>query len=506
MKILKLIAVFVAVLSMTLSIPAAVHAAPAEPSIIFPTDGELLADNPPLSAITFTWTATAPAGGYYDIEISTDATFTNAGAIVAGSTLGQTKSCQWNNTTFVGSYPYQPATTYWVRVQAYDTTCNVGTTDFTTGGSGWTLTSFYTSLAAPTLEKPLNGLSLVNNLNNNDTTHVPPELFQWDSVIGANGYVLEVDTSTAFTSLYINTTLPAGQTYYTPTSDLPVATTFYWRVEALGNSPYTPSAWGLCGSGNCWFKTALAASPAPAPIKIQPGPGPNAKVTNDFTPGLRWNEIALPGGTTFTQYEVEVGTDPTFLDPTALCFDVNSGQVSSLQYQTYPTGMGLTTVEFDTGVALANTPVAPGANCPATWGVGGKFAPATDFSWRVRAQDSGGYSDWSSVAYFRTSYSRPDSTTFSTTGDPIGHTITFSWATVPGAYAYSLLGCLDFSFIGNCPLNVTKIGPPYTWWMNERNKPFGSGVLIHWRVRAEGPFGPSLWSVPNPLHSDVITP
>jgi len=501
MKILKLIAVFVAVLSMTLSIPAAVHAAPDVPAITSPTDGQLLTVYTP--SIFFQWTATIPAGGSYDIEISTDATFLNSAAIVDSSDHSHNPlfSCTRVVPNLPGTYAYQPATTYYVRIQAYDSTCNG---DFTTGGSGWSDSVFYTSLATPTLLAPGNGSTLVNNMTNNDT-HVPPELFQWASVVGATGYILEVSTATDFTSLYIDTTIPAGQTYYTPTGDLPATTTFYWQVQAIGDSPYSPSGWGFCGTGNCSFTTANAASPAPAPIKIQPGPGPNAKVTNDFNPGLRWNEIALPGGTTFTTYEVEVGTDPTFLDSTALCFDVNSGQVSSLQYQTYPTGMGLTTVEFDTGVALANTPVAPGANCPATWGVGGKFAPATDFSWRVRAVDSGGYSDWSSVAYFRTSYSKPDSTTFSTTGDPIGHTITFSWATVPGAYAYSLLGCLDFSFIGNCPLNVTKIGPPYTWWMNERNKPFGSGVLIHWRVRAEGPFGPSLWSVPNPL-SDVITP
>ena len=42
MKILKLIAVFVAVLSMTFSIPAVVHAAPGAPGITNPTNGELV--------------------------------------------------------------------------------------------------------------------------------------------------------------------------------------------------------------------------------------------------------------------------------------------------------------------------------------------------------------------------------------------------------------------------------------------------------------------------------
>ena len=311
MKILKFIAVFVAVLSMTLSLPAAVHAAPPAPGITYPTNGELLTVYAP--PILFTWTATAPAGGYYDIEISTDATFLNSAAIVDGSTVGHTKSCQRNTATFVSTYAYQPTTTYYVRIQAYDTTCNIGTGDFTTGGSGWADYVFYTSLTAPTLLAPGNTSTLANNMTNNDT-HVPPELFQWASVAGATGYILEVSTATDFSSLYINTTLPAGQTYYTPTSDLPVDTTFYWQVEAIGNSPYSPSGWGFCGTGNCSFTTGLAPSPAPVPVQIQAGRTIGGKVTNDFTPGLLWNEIALPGGTTFTQYEVEVSTDQTFLD------------------------------------------------------------------------------------------------------------------------------------------------------------------------------------------------
>ncbi|MGA7604391.1 MAG: hypothetical protein WCA79_00585 [Anaerolineales bacterium] len=505
MKILKLIAVFIAVLSMTLSIPAVVHAAPASPGITYPANGELLTVYGP-GTFGIYWTATAPTGGYYDVEISTDATFLNTAAIVSSSDSAHAPGdgCSLTTNDFIPSYAFQPATSYYVRIQAYDTTCNH---DYVTGGSGWADYVFYTSLAAPTLLAPINGSSLLNNLTNDDS-HVPPELFQWSSVAGATGYILEVSTSTAFSSLYINTTIPAGQTYYTPTSDLPVDTTFYWQVEALGASPYSPSGWGFCGTGNCSFTTALAAAPAPAPLQIQAGRGPNPKVTTDTTPGILWNEIALPGGTAFDTYEVQVSTDKTFLETSALCFDVTSSQVGYLSNQNDPINMGLTTAQLDTGVALASAPP-PGTNCP-TNASHTKFMPDTTYYWRVRAETVGSgptyyWSDWSSVLAFTISYPKADPTTFTTTGDPISQTITFNWAPVPGAYSYALLGCLD-SAPGTCPLNVTKISPPYVWNMSKRNKPAASGVLIDWRVRAQGPSGPGLWSDFDPPFSQVITP
>ena len=85
MKILKFIAVLVAVLSMTLSIPAAVHAAPGAPRPYKSNQWKwTTAHCLHTTRLNFYWTATAPAGGYYDIEISTDATFLNSAAIVDG--------------------------------------------------------------------------------------------------------------------------------------------------------------------------------------------------------------------------------------------------------------------------------------------------------------------------------------------------------------------------------------------------------------------------------------
>ena len=287
-------------------------------------------------------------------------------------------------------------------------------------------------------------------------------------------------------------------------------TTYYWRVETLGNGPYSPSGWSTtCGSG-CSFTTALAPAPAPVPLQLQTGPGKNGKFTNDFTPGLRWQEIALPGGTSFTTYEVEVSTDPKFLDHASRCFLVNSGQVSSLQYQTYPTGLGLTTAQFDTGIALAHAAPPPGANCP-TQTVGGvlEFQPTTAYYWHVRAQDSGGTSDWSSVSRFSTTYAKVDSGTGTfaiPAEDAAAYTITFSW-TMVGSQSYRIQACTDPNFNGYtyCPLNAKGIISPYTWHIPAKEK-VAHGILLYWHVRAEGTWGDGLWSDYNSVHSIVTTP
>jgi len=44
-------------------------------------------------------------------------------------------------------------------------------------------------------------------------------------------------------------------------------------------------------------------------------------VDNDFTPGLSWQAVALPGGTSFVAYDVQISTDKQFQTPTARCFN-----------------------------------------------------------------------------------------------------------------------------------------------------------------------------------------
>src|SRR6202142_3235043 len=239
MKLLKMIALSAIVLLATIGAshgaparaPAAIlAAAPGKPGAICPTNGSVVSlVTPPVNCTpwpTFTWKDNAPAGGYYDIEVATDPGFS---AIIPGesSDSGHTSSCSLSvgTNTFAGNpADFFPATAYYWRVQTYDSSCNVGTNDFTTGGSGWATFTFYTAIPAtsdttPNPRLPVNASYLLNNLTNDVTNYPPKPMFQWNPVTNATGYVLQVSQSPSFSSNVISVTLPYTKTSYSPTSD-----------------------------------------------------------------------------------------------------------------------------------------------------------------------------------------------------------------------------------------------------------------------------------------------
>ncbi len=358
--------------------------------------------------------------------------------------------------------------------------------DFTTGGSGWAVYSFRTAISGPTAVSPIAGVTLTDNLHN-DLLTTPPHplpLFQWTSVSGASSYVLEVSTVATFSSLYIDVSVPYSDTFnggvdvgYTPSSDLTANTLFFWRVETL-NSTYGPSNWSdtpaACGTGYCSFSSANV-SAAPVPIQsnqTQIYKTATGKVTTDFTPGLRWLEVPLPSGSTFSTYEVEVSTDKTFADNTQLCFDV-AHAVSYLANQTYNNNSTLNYAQLDTQDGLLHY---TGPNCPTQNPSGTKveFVPATKYFWRVRAyfNSDAAVSDWSTVFEFDTSYAQVV-TGFATTNNGAENTITFSWtAPTVKPYGYDITVCFDANFgEGDCVLGTTNVGDPYVWRINRNKSP-----------------------------------
>ena len=489
MKILKFLTVFVAVLSITFSVPASVLAAPGQPSPQYPTNGQLI--YPPFGVGTFTyqWSSSGALNTvYYDMEVSTDPTFTNVAAYVDSNDANHTASkCATANQLpqFTNAHALTATKTYYLRLQAYDTTCNG---DFATGGSGWAVYTFYTAIPAPTLIAPANGSTLSNNLNNNLST--PPGLFQWSSVTGASGYVLQATSDATFNSINV-LNVNVTNNYYTPTSDLPAHTLIYWRVETLASS-YGPSAWSTtCAGSGCSFTTANTSA---APVPLQTG---TSKVTNDFSPGLRWKEIDLPAGATFSTYEVQGTMDPTFKDGTYGCFDVRSTSslaLAYLAYQTFNNDPDFTYAQMDTQDALAVGPI--GANCltePKSGG-GTEFQPTQDYFWRVRAwfNASSQSSDWSIVYKFSTSYPKVTAG-FATTGNSADATIKFSWTDItPKPYYYWVQVCFEPSF-GHCVASQKPVDNPFIWRIPAvSNLP--SGETLYWRVLAGGTWGQSLWS------------
>ena len=509
MKLLKLLVLSAVVLMVTVGAsngaPASVlTAVPGAPGAEYPTNGELLYSYG-ANQIEFQWTTVGTVGTiYYDLEVSTDPTFADTTKIVFSTDGGHTTSCNYTLPNKTSSVAFNSATTYYWRVQAYDNTCNTAPGQiYVTGGSGWAVYTFYTAISAPTLIGPANGSTLKDNLNNDPST-TPPHplpLFQWTAVSGASGYVLEVSTTATFSSLYIDASVPTSNTFnggadigYSPSADLAAGTLLYWQVETL-NSTYGPSAWSTTCVSACSFYTANVSAP---PVPIQNGQTQiyktaTGKVTTDFTPGLRWLEVTLPSGATFSTYEVEVSTDKTFTDTNQLCFDV-AHVVSYLANQTQNNDPTINYAQLDTQDGLLS--YVPD-DCP-TQLVGGilKFVPATKYFWRVRAYFNGdaSVSDWSTVFEFDTSYAKIVAG-FTATTDVAHNTITFSW-TPPTVkpYSYGLTICYDANFSeGDCIFGQEQLGDPYVWSPKPKQN-IAPGATLYWRVQPEGTWGPGLWS------------
>jgi len=469
MKLIKFLVLSAAIIMATVGAsqgaPASITPATSKPGATFPTNGSLVTSY--ASGITFTWTASAGTGGKYDIDIATDAAFTTSNII--DGTFGLPK----NGNSFHSLYSYSPAMNYYWRVQAYASGV----------ASGWAVFSFRTSVARPTLLTPANGSTLDNNRTNDivdDTTNNPVmPLFSWSSITGASGYTLEVSQSSQFNSFVITVNLPYTATSYTPTADLPANMVLFWRVETL-NSTFGPSTWAY------WSFTT--GNPPSIPNSLQPTSG---NVDNDFTPGLFWHAVTIPGGTTFVDYDVQMSINKKFNSPNDLCFD---DEINSIT-QGNPT--------LDVQTALASDPI--GASCPTFIYQGDtSLQPATTYYWRVRAVDIDGFahnswSDWSSVNTLYTSYPKVDYTTF-TPAD--GSTLTsnsqhFSWippvigtGAIPTVFNIQIFSTPDFRKGG--VVNITKNGAMYI-----PQPPLPTCTTLYWRVSAGSSnslYGISQWS------------
>ncbi len=126
--------------------------------------------------------------------------------------------------------------------------------------------------------------------------------------------------------------------------------------------------------------------------------------------------------------------------------------------------------------------------------------PATSYFWRVRALFNGGLavSDWSTVFEFKTSYPKVNSTTMTTLNGigPSGNRyIQFLWTGVtPAPYTYNITICFDVNMSsGDCVLAKSGVGPGFTWGIQGKQN-IATGTTLYWSVRADGPWGPGLWS------------
>jgi hypothetical protein len=267
--------------------------------------------------------------------------------------------------------------------------------------------------------------------------------FVWEAVPGASSYTLEVSVSTTFATKAINKSL--NSTSYTHIADLGANTVYYWRVKA--NATNGPSQYSQVRI----FQTS---NPPSTPVLAAPA---NNALSATNTPLLNWNDATVPAGTTFGHYEIQIASNNTF------------------------TALVTPPLEI-TGIANSQV-ITPALLNGAT------------YYWRVRAFNTGTdgiesaddqYSSWSLVRSIRIAFAAPIN--LSVTGNPKP---TFSWSPIEKAISYNLQVSKNNTFT---MLIVNKViyapATSYTPLLT-----LTPGVTYYMRVRANGLYGPSPWSV-----------
>ena len=262
-------------------------------------------------------------------------------------------------------------------------------------------------------------------------------VFDWEDVDGASSYTIQVSAKSNMKSPILYKSAVGSQ--YMPTMDLTKNKTLYWRVRANGANG--PSEWS-----EIWTLT----SPNPPSRPNLVAPSNNALLT-DLTPRLDWSNSIVPSGMVFDHYQLQVATDSGF---SSLVIDQNfAGQTNS---------------EYTLVVDLL---------------------PNTRYYWRVRAfNTTGQYSSWSSARYFREKMLAPnligplDGAVVGTVRPP------FDWEDTNGATSYKIQISRYSSLI--YPLvNKTVANSEYL-----PTKDLTKNKTLYWRVRVNGPNGPSPWS------------
>lgn len=143
---------------------------------------------------------------------------------------------------------------------------------------------------APTLIGPSNGLTGLHQ----------PLVLDWSNVSGANGYEIELDNNSDFSSPEIETSTISS--YYTVTG-LELETTYHWRIRAVSD----------CGSGtwsSVWYFTTESFI-----VGAQDISAPNDTVFASSKPTLEISNGVPESGNTYRFY---VATDSLFMPATII--------------------------------------------------------------------------------------------------------------------------------------------------------------------------------------------
>jgi hypothetical protein len=469
---------------------------PQVPAVVLPKDSAI---NEPLS-LTLTWNSASGAASYC-VQVASDSGFTIMVAV--DSTLA--------DTTKVLSNLLNSDTYYWhVRSQ------NPG------GVSSWTSTkSFTTTIAAPVsplLISPASGavkqqLALV---------------LAWNKVSGASSYYVEVAGDIAFANIYLQDSAVTDTTK--SVAGLASGVLYYWRVMAknLGGI----SAWSLVSGF-----TTFAAAPQ-QPVLISPADGA-ASQTIPLT--VSWNK-AVGAAAYYLQVAIDTGFASISISDSSLTDTTRSlaGLANNTKYYwrvqgrnpagvsfwsmvrsfiTFATALGTPVLKSPadaaTGQSLAPVVswqgVSGAKNYRVQVSIGGDFSTIfaqdsgltdssvtltglvnnTTYFWRVRAENTAGFGNWTSPWRFTTVIAAPQIPTLvapadGATGQQLSLALT--WNTAAGAATYSVQVAADSNFASTIAQDSL---------IADTTQIIGgllNNTTYYWRVVSKNAVGTSGWS------------
>jgi uncharacterized repeat protein (TIGR01451 family) len=476
-------------------------AVPTVPVLSAPLNNSV--DQP--ASITFKWNILATALSY-DLQVATDTGFTQK-VITDDTTLAD---------TFKNVSGLFNSTTYYWRVRAK----NAG--GWSNWSNRWSFTTIIAAPAAPILAAPLNG-SLNQPLS--------PALI-WNTTSTATNYELQAATDTGFTQKIIPDDTTLTDTFKNVTGLLN-STQYYWRVRAKNIGGW--SNWSAR-----WSFATIIAAPI-APLLMLP---PNGSVNQPVSPALFWNTAS-----TATNYDLQVATDTGFAqkvvpDDTTMTdtFKNVTGLLNSTTYywrvrskniggwSGWSTVWNFTTIIAAPAAPLLVTPANGSLNEPVSpvlyWntsntatnydlqvatdpGFAQKIIPddtsltdtfknvtgllnSTQYYWRVRAKNIGGWSGWSSVWSFKTIIAAPAAPVLVTplnvsVNQPVSPVL--FWNISNTATNYDLQIATDTGF-------TQRVIPDDTTLTDTFKNVTGllNSTTYYWRVRAKNIGGWSNWT------------
>jgi trimeric autotransporter adhesin len=299
--------------------------------------------------------------------------------------------------------------------------------------SSWSAVwSFRTAMKPPVLTAPADGATFLETKS--------PQ-YSWNSVSGAVSYMLQVSVNSNMASPFINIT--TASITYTPAAEPPRGKQLWWRVKANGANS---SDWTVP-------RSFTSANPPSVPVLMEP-------VVNTLTtmhkPWFDWKDSALPAGTFFKGYHLQIATDSEFnnlIDINCVENNLNVSEMARSECQSTPA-----------------------------------LNPNTLYYWRVNACNTlNQCSPWSSAWYFRTALPEPVLIA-PTNGDTLlTQRPTFNWASVSGAASYTLQVSIN-SNMASPLINATITSSNYTSFID-----LPKGTNLYWWVKANGA-NPSGWS------------